>query len=214
MKPVLWQLFFNGLLPGKLETGKGWQFVAGLAFKIVFFACFLTGVSAQAQSPRFFVASSKVVFVSKAPLETIKAVSTELKGVIDPVTRAIAFSVANTTFIGFNSPLQQDHFHENYVESEKFPHCTFQGKIIDEVDFSKDGVYNIRVKGMLNVKGIGQEKIVKGTISVKGEELVINCSFSVPVSDHQIRIPRIVQQKIAPVMEVSVYARLIRGEDK
>ena len=176
----------------------------------------MVGFSTQvsAQQNRYFVKSSKVIFISKAPLETIKAISTELKGVIDAATRSIAFSVANTSFEGFNSPLQQDHFHENYVESEKFPHCTFSGKIIDDVDFSREGVYPVRVKGILNVKGIGQEKIIKGTITVKGNELLISCSFNVNVVDHEIRIPRIVQQKIAPVIEVSLTARLNQEQVK
>ena len=78
------------------------------------------------------------------------------------------------------------------------------------MDFTRDGTYAIRVKGFLNVKGISQEKIIKGTITVKGEEPLISCTFSVAVADHQIRIPRIVQQKIAPVIEISVTAKLVK----
>ncbi|HNF72148.1 MAG TPA: YceI family protein [Chitinophagaceae bacterium] len=190
--------------------GRDLQDVAFRMLKSVVLWLFLATPAVKAQNNRYFVTSSKVVFVSNAPLETIKAVSQELKGVIDVSTRSIAFSIANTTFEGFNSALQQDHFHENYVESERYPHCTFSGKIIDEVDFTRDGTYAIRVKGFLNVKGISQEKIIKGTITVKGEELLISCTFSVAVADHQIRIPRIVQQKIAPVIEISVTAKLVK----
>ncbi len=210
MKPVSWPFVILAWLPAHRNAGKGRQFLSGWSGFVLFFACFLTFTSLSAQPSRFFVASSRVQFLSKAPLETIKAVSEQMKGVIDADSRSIAFSVANSTFDGFNSPLQQDHFHENYVESEKYPNCTFQGKIIDEIDFTKDGIYNVRVKGILNVKGIGQEKIIKGAITVKGNELLVNCSFSVSVAEHQIRIPRIVQQKIAPLIDVTFTAKLFK----
>lgn len=156
----------------------------------------------------FFITSSRITFTSKAPLETITATSEKMKGVVDVSSKSVAFSVHNQSFVGFNSPLQQDHFHENYIESEKYPDCTFSGKIIDDFDTKTDGNYPVRVKGLLNVKGIGVERIVKGTISVKGDELWMTASFFVPLSDHDIRIPRIVQQKIAPDVEISFQVRL------
>lgn len=210
MKPDLHQLFFAKFRANGRIAGEEKQFGLKPTICVAFLLVILTSFTALAQNNRYFVKSSKVVFVSKAPLETIRAVSQNLKGVIDVTTRSIAFSIANTSFEGFNSPLQQDHFHENYVESEKFPHCTFQGKIIDDVNFQQDGVYPVRVKGILNVKGIGQERIIKGNITVRGSELTINCGFDVPVVDHEIRIPRIVQQKIAPVIEITLMAKLLK----
>ena len=162
----------------------------------------------------YFITSSRITFTSKAPLETITATSEKMKGVVDVSSKSVAFSVHNQSFVGFNSPLQQDHFHENYIESEKYPDCTFSGKIIDDFDAKTDGNYPVRVKGLLNVKGIGVERIVKGTISVKGDELWMTASFFVPLSDHDIRIPRIVQQKIAPDVEISFQVRLRKEAGK
>lgn len=175
---------------------------------VIFLCCFLSSASHAQQRDRYFIASSKVKFISKASLETIEAVSTELKGVIDTDTRSFAFTVHNNSFEGFNSPLQKDHFHENYLESGKNPNCTFSGKIIDEIDFSRDGTYPVRAKGILVIKGIGQERIIKGSISIKGTDLFLSADLSVLLSDHEIRIPRIVQQKIAPEIEVSIQAKL------
>ena len=50
------------------------------------------------------------------------------------------------SFQGFNSPLQKEHFNENYVESDKFPDASFKGKVIEDVDLSKDGTYEVRAK--------------------------------------------------------------------
>jgi hypothetical protein len=164
-------------------------------------------VNLQAQN-RYFIVTSEVTFVSDAPLERIDAKSTQMKGVIDTDTRSFAFSVANESFEGFNSVLQKDHFNENYIESDKNPSCLFSGKIIDEINFMKDGTYLVRVKGILNVKGIPQERIIKSTIWVKGDDIFIECDFGVLLADHEIRIPRIVQQKIAPEIKIGVKAKL------
>jgi hypothetical protein len=157
---------------------------------------------------KYTLLSGEVRFVSKADLETIKSTSKELKGVLDPVSHSVAFKIANASFLGFNSQLQREHFNENYMESDLFPNCSYSGKIIDEVNFKKDGSYPVRAKGVLIIKGVGQERIVKGVIYVKGEELFLTSEFMVNLRDHNIRIPRIVQQKIAPEIEVSLTAKM------
>lgn len=157
---------------------------------------------------KYAIVNGTIEFTSQANLETIKANSNELKGLIDPVSHSVAFRVANNSFLGFNSQLQLDHFNENYMETDLFSNCTFKGKIIDEVNFNKDGVYPVRVKGVLNIKGVGQEMIIKGVIYVKGNELFLTSEFIVSLSDHDIRIPRIVQQKIAPEIGVSLTAKM------
>lgn len=175
---------------------------------------FLTNSPFLNAQNRYFIVNSEVTFISEAPLERIEAKSTEMKGVVDTDTRSFAFSVSNESFEGFNSVLQKDHFNENYIESDKNPSCLFSGKIIDEINFQKDGTYLVRVKGILNVKGIPQERIIKSTIWVKGEDIFIECDFVVLLSDHEIRIPRIVQQKIAPEIKIKVKAKLKKGGKK
>jgi len=166
-------------------------------------------LNAQA-SQRYSVVSSKLSFISEANLETIKANSVTMNGIIDPITRSLAFKVSNTSLSGFNTELQKDHFNENYLESDLFPYCTFSGKIIDEVDFKVDGSFQVRVKGVLTIRGIGKERIIKGFIYVKGDEIFISTDFWVPLSDYNIRIPRLVQQKIAPDIHVFVEAKMKR----
>ncbi|MBK6966366.1 MAG: YceI family protein [Bacteroidales bacterium] len=104
---------------------------------------------------------------SDAPLELIEASSNQLKGVIDITGRSFSFSVNNRSFKGFNSQLQQEHFYENYIEAGKYPQSTFKGKIIEQVDLSVDGDYQVRAKGVLNIHGIDQERIIKADIKVK-----------------------------------------------
>ncbi len=148
----------------------------------------------------------KVQFRSDASLETIEANSDALKGVIDIEKRSFAFSVPIRSFEGFNNPLQKEHFNENYLESSKYPNATFSGKIIENVDLSKDGTYTIRAKGKLNIHGVVQERILKSRIVVKGDSFSLKAYFTVILEEHNISIPKIVNQKIAEEIQVQVEA--------
>jgi hypothetical protein len=152
---------------------------------------------------------AKVDFVSEAELELIKASSGEARGIIDPATNKFAFSVEIKSFKGFNSSLQREHFNEKYMESEKFPKASFSGKIIEQVDFSKDGLYNVRAKGDLDIHGVKQTRIIKGEIIIDNGILQVNAQFTVPLSDHNISIPTIVSQKIATQILVTFEASML-----
>ena len=93
--------------------------------------------------------SGKVKFVSDAPLEIIKAESEKLTGIIDFASNSFAFTVNLKSFECFNSALQKEHFHENYLESEDYPAITYTGKVLDKIDWTQDGTYEVRTKGKL-----------------------------------------------------------------
>lgn len=147
-------------------------------------------------------------FTSEAPLELIKAQSNKTNGVLDASTKNVAFSVAVESFEGFNSGLQREHFQENYMETSKYKAATFKGKIIEDIDFNKNGSYPVRVKGTFNIHGTDKEKIIKGKITIKDKEVMIESAFDVPLEDHNISIPKVVNQKIASVIKVEVKATL------
>jgi hypothetical protein len=148
-------------------------------------------------------------FKSEAPLELIQARTTALRGLISPGEQTFAFSVNIASFQGFNSPLQQEHFNENYMESALFPDATFSGRIIEQVDLLKPGEYSIRAKGILVIHGIASERIIRCKVVVGEKECRIYSSFTVPLSDHGINIPKVVHQKIAEEIEVTVEAVLV-----
>ena len=149
-----------------------------------------------------------IKFTSEAPLELIKAQSNKTNGVIDAATKMVAFSVLIETFEGFNSGLQKEHFRENYMETGKYKTAVFKGKIIEDVDFSKNGMYTVRAKGTFNIHGAEKEKIVKTKITIKDKEILVETNFEVPLDDHKISVPKVVNQKIASVIQVEVKATL------
>ena len=175
----------------------------GVAFVFVFWSFAL-------QAQRFIVDKGEISFASNASLEMIKATSDRVTGLIDPANNQFAFLVSIATFRGFNSELQRQHFNENYLESEKYPKATFSGKIIEQIDFTRDSTYEVRAKGDLDIHGQKQSRIIKSKLTIKNGHLMIESTFVVPLTDHQITIPKIVSQKIATEIEVHFKSSLTR----
>lgn len=183
----------------------------GFLFTGLLSVAFLPPASAppMGESEIYRCENGAVHFSSDAPLELIEARSSRLRGVIDPVNQTFAWSVDIKSFEGFNSPLQREHFNENYLESRKFPKATFQGKIIEKIDFQKNGVYTVRAKGKLTIHGVEQERIIKSQVELRGQKVFVKSAFTVPLADHDIAIPRVVHQKIAEEIAVTVDALLL-----
>lgn len=178
-------------------------------FSLILFTLAITANATMAQDKIYKTATGKISFVSDAPLEVISAKSGKMEGVIDAGALSFAFSVVIQTFEGFNNGLQKQHFNENYLETNKYPAATFSGKIIEHIDVSKPGTYQVRAKGQLNIHGRSKERIIKVDLISTGIEIKASTSFMVPLIDHQIEVPRIVNQKIAQEIAVKVQATLL-----
>ena len=148
--------------------------------------------------------SGKISFRSDAPLEVIRASSKDLIGLLDISKKNFSFKIDIHSFQGFNSPLQKEHFNENYMESDKYPDASFKGKIIEDVDLSVDGNYELRAKGILTIHNVPQERIIKSDVTVKKNVITVNSSFTVLLSEHNIPIPKVVNQKLANEIKVEV----------
>lgn len=177
---------------------------------IASFQVYMPATGGKTRDEIFRCENGKVGFKSDAPLEVIQAKSSKLRGAIDSENQTFAWTVDVKTFEGFNSPLQREHFNENYMESKKYPKASFTGKIIEAIDFQKDGTYSIRAKGQLNIHGVEQERIIKSQLEVSGNKIKIQSTFGVPLSDHNITIPKIVYQKIAEEITITVDAELVK----
>jgi hypothetical protein len=155
-----------------------------------------SGLSGQAQK-KFTSDNGEVSFTSNAKLELINASSKNIKGIIDPATGNFAFVVTIQSFVGFNSNLQREHFNEKYMETDKYYDATFSGKIIEPLDYTKDGIYDVRAKGNLVIHGKKQARIIPGKIQIEKGVLKVNSNFTIPLADHDIKIPQLVTEKIA-----------------
>jgi polyisoprenoid-binding protein YceI len=104
----------------------------------------------------------------------------------------------------------QEHFNENYVESDKFPKATFKGMItnLSEVNLSKDGTYNAVVTGKMNLHGVEKDLTTNGAVTVGGGKIRINAGFGLLLSDYNISIPSVVSGNIAKEAKILIDAAL------
>jgi hypothetical protein len=177
-----------------------------------FFICCFTFIFLQqkgfSQSLVYSTNNGSITFSSDAPLELIKASSNEMRGKFDITKKLFAFTVKVISFSGFNSPLQKEHFNENYMETVQYPNASFSGKIIEDIDFSKDGTYSVRAKGNLTIHAVSQERIIKSELLVKDGKISIRSYFTVLLIEHNIPIPKVVHEKLASEIKVEVKADL------
>jgi hypothetical protein len=150
-----------------------------------------------------------VKFTSNAPLELIQAQSAKISGLLKTTDKSFAFSIPMSSFEGFNSSLQRTHFNENYVESARYPNATFEGKIIEDIDFGTPGTYEIRGKGKFSVHGVELVRIIKCQMIILNDKITITSKFSVMLADHNIKIPSVVSKKITEEIEVEIHITMI-----
>lgn len=104
----------------------------------------------------------------------------------------------------------EEHFNENYLESHTYPNGSFEGSIDGFTDALKDGEsHNVVAKGALSIHGVEQQREIPSNVRWNGTGWDIESVFIVAPADHNINIPKVVRNKIAPTIEVTVQANLI-----
>jgi len=151
----------------------------------------------------FKATSGEISFFSTTPIEDIDATNKLVKALINTENNETVFI---TTIIGFRfkKPLMEEHFNENYMESDKYKTASFKGKILDEIDFSKDGKYDVTTKGILNIHGVDQEREVTGTLLIKEGKIILTSIFDIKLEDHKIKVPKLITKKIAETVQVKM----------
>jgi len=166
---------------------------------VALFLC--TGLKAQIWVSKNVTSS----FFSSTPVEDIDATSKTGASAINTNTNDIIFKINNSSY-QFKKKLMQEHFNENYIESDKYPTSEFKGKIVEQIDFSKPGTYPITVKGNLQIHGVTKEYQAKGSLVIAGGEAKATSAFNVKLADHNIRVPTIVFKQIAETIQVKISA--------
>jgi len=159
----------------------------------------------QAGQDIYICKNAKINMYSSAPIEDIEGNSTQAVSVYKASTGELSFSLPIRS-LHFEKSLMEEHFNENYMESDKYPKASFKGKIQSPPDISKDGTYPVNVTGDLEVHGVKQTRTIKGEIKVNGGAISMTSEFFVKCADHKIDIPQIVFHHIAENIRVRVAA--------
>ncbi|WP_424003540.1 YceI family protein [Maribacter sp. IgM3_T14_3] len=153
---------------------------------------------------KYLTKDGHITFEASMPsFEEVKGTSTTVTAILN-ATNAEFAALALVKGFRFKIALMEEHFNENYAESDKFPKATFKGKI-DSFD-----IYNLNANQKYNVSGqlsfhgeIKQFKNLPILISMENEIITMKGTFNVKASDFDIKIPAIVREKLAEDILIS-----------
>ncbi|MDB5222347.1 MAG: YceI family protein [Chitinophagaceae bacterium] len=170
---------------------------------VTLFIISLFALSTSAQT--YITRNGRVTFFSKAPIENIEANNNEVTSFLDTQKGEVAF-VALIKSFKFQKALMEEHFNENYMESNTFPKANFKGTITDlsKINFSKDGTYTVTVKGDLTIHGITKNIEAPATINISGGKINANSKFNIKVKDYNIKIPTTVVNNVSETISITV----------
>ncbi|MEJ0080515.1 MAG: YceI family protein [Puia sp.] len=134
----------------------------------------------------------------------------QVYSILDATSHRIAFAVLLKGFI-FPKELMQTHFNENYVESDKYPKATFSGSCSGDMDLTKDGVYQVVIKGDISLHGVTKPIETTAQLEVKSNHIKGSSTFKLKPEDFNITIPAIVRDKIASEMNVKIQTDWVRS---
>lgn len=162
--------------------------------------------------------TNKIIFYSHTALEDISATDTVATMILNTKTNSV---IADVDIRGFHfaNPLMEEHFNENYMETDKpgpkdakgnvtYPNrkATFSGKINETIDYTKDGTHNVTITGNLKIHNVTKPRTLNATLVIKGGTITVDCKFNVLLVDHDIKVPTAVGQKVAESIEVTVHS--------
>lgn len=171
-------------------------------------AAFLAN-SAKAQ--KYFTKTGKINFdaTSASSPEKIEGINRTVTCVVDSKTGNLQFAVLMKGF-EFEKALMEEHFNENYVESEKFPRAEFKGAIEgnEKVNYAKDGTYAVTVKGKLTLHGETKDVEAQGKLTIQGGKISAAAEFNVLLADFKVSIPGLVADKVSKSAKITVACSL------
>lgn len=162
-------------------------------------------VSFTVSAQNYVTKKGHIKFYSETPIETIEAHNNAVNCALNPKNGELVFKALIKSF-EFEKALMQEHFNENYMESDEFPNSTFKGSVVNlaDIDFSNDGTYDAVIEGDLTIHGVTREVKENGTFTVKAGTIRGNSVFTVLLEDYEIKVPGAVRKQISESIEVTV----------
>lgn len=168
-------------------------------------------VSLACSGQKYFTKNGKINFdaTSSGSPEKVEAVNRTVICVLDTKTGNLQFSVPMKGF-EFERAAMQEHFNENYVESDKYPKAEFKGAVVNnsEVNYTKDGSYTVIVSGKLSIHGVTRDVQSEGKLIVGSGKMNTAAEFKIILSDYNISIPGLVADKVSKTAQISVLCSL------
>ena len=157
---------------------------------------------------RYMGHSGTVHFHSQTLMEDIEATLPDMTGIMDAVDGSFAFQVKMRSF-SFEKALMQEHFNEDYIESDQFPKASFQGQIIGWSESLGDGeTHVVQAEGSFWCHGVEQRRTIDGSLKKADDGWEISCRFPVQLEEHDIDVPGWATYLISSTIDVDVQIKL------
>lgn len=177
--------------------------------KYILLLCLLFLSVITTAQERYLTRTATIDFVGSVPsFEKIEAVNKNATVVLDMETGNLA---ALALVRGFRFPiaLMEEHFNENYIESEKHPKASLRGQLQDfDASRLNSSPSILTFEGSLEMHGTIKELSFPVTLVKNGALIKVNTNFKLRPQDFKIDIPSVVSNKIAKKIEVIVDAQL------
>ncbi len=170
--------------------------------KIQFILIILLSLSGFSQS-KYLTKTGIISFEASVPaFEEIKANNTSTTAILNAANGEFAALVFVKAF-RFKNALMEEHFNENYAESDAYPKAKFKGKF-SNFDIKAISSKSINYSGSLEFHG--KTKVLeKQTMSISKNDdgdIILEGEFSVNVDDFGIEIPKVVSNKLSKTVDV------------
>ncbi len=168
---------------------------------------FIAVTSTLMAQNKVFTKSGIISFYSNTSLEKIEAVNKKVLAVIDAANNKIEFALLIKGF-EFEKALMQEHFNENYLESDKYPKAVFKGSFVKTdaapVIFTNNTTQTWEITGNLTMHGVTKLIKLAATIVVKNQVISAAGTFKVLLSDYNIKIPAVVANNINKEIKINI----------
>lgn len=158
-----------------------------------------------ANAQRYLTKTGTINFYSKTPMETIDATTKQVTSALDITQGDFIFKVQMLSF-EFKQALMQEHFNENYVESDKYPNAIFKGKVtnLKDITLTKNGTYPAIIEGDMTIHNVTNKIKETGTFEVKDGKIIGKAKFKISIKSYNVIIPALVKDNISDLMEITV----------
>ncbi|WP_343697981.1 YceI family protein [Flavobacterium sp.] len=165
-----------------------------------------------------FIVFSQEKIVTKSATITLEAsvpsfqpvagTNSKVTFVLNPATGEVA-SLALMKGFQFEMALMEEHFNENYMETDKYPKAIFRGQIegFDIKNLTED-YKDYTIKGKLEMHGKSKDISADAKITRSGSRVTFISDFEVNASDFNIPIPALIKYKLDNKVKIQIIAVL------
>lgn len=162
-------------------------------------------LSVRAQDTLWFTRTGHIYFISHTEIIDIDANHYQTGSFLNTRTGEMAFTLLMKSF-RFTLPLAEEHFNENYVESDKFPKASFKGRIMDfdPLKLMQETDYNVVVQGDLTIHGITATVKEAGVLKKSGNKISAVSKFTILLDTYGIKVPAVVEDRVAKEIPIQI----------